>query len=186
MNIKIKQIASKVSTCILSPITQNPAFFICQLLIMIAPFALYNFAIGYNYKGVIVEIIRVLHIFIFDAYCLCVILLWLSKLINTNIVKTILYFLTLILFIFDSFVAIFYASRISPVIIRLIRETNTDEISGFFTTLNSPNIVYLGFGIIAICTIITISEKLAKKYFSKLHNHSNISITSIGAGGVFC
>ncbi|MBQ9146524.1 MAG: phosphoethanolamine transferase [Rikenellaceae bacterium] len=183
MNIKIKHFASKVATCILSPITQNPAFFICQLLIMIVPFAVYNFAIDYNYKGVIMEIIRILHIFIFDAYCLCVILLWLSKLINTNIVKTILYFITLILFVFDSFVAIFYASRISPVIIRLIRETNTDEISGFFTTLNSPNIVYLGFGIIAICTIITISEKLAKKYFSKSHNHSNISITSIGAGG---
>lgn len=183
MNIKIKHFASKVATCILSPITQNPAFFICQLLIMIVPFAIYNFAIGYNYKGVIMEIIRILHIFIFDAYCLCVILLWAGKLINVHIAKIALYFISLILFIFDSFVAIFYASRISPVIIRLIRETNTDEISGFFTTLNSPNIVYLCLGIIAICTIIIISEKLTKKYFSKSPNHSNISIINIGAVG---
>lgn len=179
MSIKIKQFTSKIADCILSPITQNPAFFVCQLLIMIVPFAVYNFAIGCNYKGVIMEIILVLHIFIFDAYCLCVILLWLSKLINTNIVKTLLYFITLILFVFDSFVAIFYTSRISPVIIRLIRETNTDEINGFFTTLSTPNIAYVGLGIIAICLVIIISERLAKKYLSKPHKNVSSSIMSI-------
>lgn len=181
MFTKIKQFTSRISDCILSPITQNPTFFICQLLIMIIPFAYYNFAIGSNYKGVLMETFRILHIFIFDAYIFSIILLLFCKLFRSYVAKTILYFTSIVLFIFDFFVAIFYNSRISPVIIRLIRETNVDEINGFFTTLNSINFVYLCIAIVFLCSIIIIIEKITKKYFNV--NSSNlISITHNSAG----
>lgn len=179
MNIKIKQFASKVSTCILSPITQNPAFFICQLLIMIVPFALYNFAIGYNYKGVIVEIIRVLHIFIFDAYFISLLLLFTHKIINSDIVKIVFYTFTIGVCAFHSFVITTYQTQITPLIIRLIRETNWMEIKGFISTLNSSNFTYTIVLIITITIFIFLAERLINKEF--VNQSKNINI----GGGYF-
>lgn len=179
MKTQIIKFFTKTSELILSPIAQNPVFFIWQLVLMCLPVIITGFTSNLNYKGVIMEILPYFHIYLFDAFMFCLILLYLSKFLYKNVVKTILYIFSVGMMIFDSFVGIFYQTRISPVIIRLIRETNLEEISGFITTLNSPYFIYLSIGIILICASICVTEK----HFRKLHKPVLKSINDNYSGG---
>lgn len=182
MKPQIINFFTKVSELILSPITKNPIFFVCQLVLMCLPAIAKGFATGLNHKGVIMEILPYLHIYLFDAFLLSLILLGLSKFIRQGIVKLILYTFSLIMMIFDSFVGIFYQTRISPIIIRLIRETNSEEISGFISTLNSPYFFYFCISIILICLSIYIIES---KYNKNILEKINHKLTATFVGGVF-
>ncbi len=179
MKPQIIKFLTQTSDLILSPITKNPIFFVCQFVLICFPTITTGFVSGLNYKGVFMEISPYLHIYLFNAFLFSLILLGLSRIICQGIVKTILYTFSLIMMIFDSFVGIFYQTRISPIIIRLIRETNSEEISGFISTLNSPYFFYFCISIILICLSIYIIERKCNKTILEKISNKLIATTRI-------
>lgn len=156
----MKTFVHKISLTILAPILRNPIFFLCQLLLLIIPFVLYDYNVLNNHwKSIIIHLTKYSHIFIFDAYFISFLLLISRKLLNSNIVKSTYYVFTIALCVFHSFVIIFYQSQITPIIIRLIRETNIDEIRGFASTLNSPYSAYIIMLILGITIFVILTEK---------------------------
>lgn len=168
---KVKQCLTKTSKAILYPIIENPIFFVCALILMVIPSIYYKFSVGCNWKGVIAEMLPTIHYYLFDAYVASVVLALFCKIASKKIVKSILYIILFIPFIVDLFIVVYYDTRVSPLIIRLIRETNFNEIEGFATTLYSPYFLFLLIGI----TIISLSIFFVEKK-SNLSKHLRSSI----------
>lgn len=169
---------TKALSTILCPILKNPIFFYCQIVLYILPIILYNHIVVHNsWESIIIQLIKHCPIYIFDAYLISLLYLLLNKFIKTNIIKVALYLFSIILCTFHSFVILFYETQITPLIIRLIRETNIDEIRGFVSTLNTPNFAY----IIVLITTIIISIILAEKYLN--HKLSCLASQLINRGG---
>ena len=170
---------TKALSTILCPILKNPIFFYCQIVLYILPIILYNHIVVHNsWESIIIQLIKHCPIYIFDAYLISLLYLLLNKFIKTNIIKVALYLFSIILCTFHSFVILFYETQITPLIIRLIRETNIDEIRGFVSTLNTPNFAY----IIVLITTIIISIILAEKYLN--HKLSCLASQLINRGGI--
>lgn len=148
-------VLTKASDFILTPISKNSVFFVCQFFIMIIP-SLLNYSIDLNYKGVFAEVAPYIYIYIFDAYIFATIF----TIFNKIVIKVILYSITLITSAIESFVIIFYQTRINPTIIRLIRETNKDEILGFFSTIDISHFLCIICVIIILILIIIYLESI--------------------------
>lgn len=114
---------------IVTPIIKNQKFFISLILLLYLPSLFYwikNFSPFLQNYGILA-----LPAVFFGAYTLCVVV-YLTRERNwiKNIILSIVYVCTII----ETFVILFFSTRITPSIIALICETNATEIQGFLST----------------------------------------------------
>lgn len=181
----MKVAINKISTTILAPIIKNPIFFMCQIAFMALPQILYYYIVtGNNWKYITLQLITASHIYLFDAYVISLLVLITNKFFTSNIIKTAYYALTIMLCVFHSFVIIFYQSHITPMIIRLIRETNWSEVRGFISTFNNHNLLYIAILIIAAITLVVMAEKILNNRLQVYFTPKNRPLDRGGGGNV--
>lgn len=91
----------------------------------------------------------------FDTYIVCLLASKAPKILHT-IILIIIYFTAYILAVIDTFCFIKLGSFISPSIVQLILETNSNEVSGFFSTYIDENIILSPVGFILLLLFINI------------------------------
>lgn len=90
-----------------------------------------------------------------DTYIICLLVYKTSQRIHT-IILTVIYFIAYITAIIDTFCIVKLGSFISPTIIQLILETNSNEAAGFFLTYIDKSILLSPIGIILLLLCINI------------------------------
>lgn len=184
----IEKIKNQGCRRLLSPIVDNPIFFIFQFIIINAPIWVYWITQYYPYLRFYA--ILASPITFFAAYILTAIVNGIPKL------KIPFYIITYILSIFEVYIILEFGVRFSHTIFQLIAETTLDEASGFFKAYVFTSTVLIYLTIITVFIGINVFAEKSNKVrcaVAKLVNFIvnkfaimiSIAILSLGAVSVY-
>ena len=143
---------------ILDPVSKRPLMFLLLTLLFSVPGWLYC----WNIYGEYYPLSRLVGWLLFIT-AMPALMAWACCFINWRIVRGLIYMAAVSLFAINIFLTLNFDTMISPWILLLVHETNSNESSEFLSTyaLSTPSIVTYGLTLLSV-VIIVIGEKMSR------------------------